>query len=165
MAFQIFRFWEIALDGVQILLCGIILLFLIRNKLKYNQLILKASSKNNSNDFPSEIILQSLRQQTEQIFDSILHFIQQERLSLKNFHDIREIKQYRSSFVFEPENQTATIDPITAKSGIESDSRSIDQIIALSNKGLSLTDISEKAKIPRGEVRLILRLNNKTKPC
>jgi hypothetical protein len=162
MMYQGVPFWEVALDGVQILLGGVILIFLIRNKKKFSRPTLNPSADNHSGAFSSEIILQSLKQQTEHTLDAIVNFINQERLALGNFYEIEEIK-HRNSFVFGSEDKILIDDQTDERRDSEAKVSDFEQILMLSKKGLDVKDISEKLNIPRGEVELMLRLKNKGK--
>ena len=125
-------------------------------------MISTVSTTDSSNAFSSEIILQSLKQQTEHTFDSIVNFIHQERLALGNFYDIEEIK-HGSSFVFGSEDKATRDDQTDGSRDTEAEVSDFDRIPGLLKEGLNVEDISEKLNIPRGEIELMLRLKNKGK--
>ena len=68
--------WELVLDGIQVLLCAVILFFLVHNKIKYKRLILNTSPKEYAAEFSNEMRLQHLKQETEKAFDSIVDVIE-----------------------------------------------------------------------------------------
>jgi hypothetical protein len=72
MALHTLNFWEIAIDATQIGLCGLILLFLIRNHIKFKRLNLNAPSGEESKKFNTEFVVEAVRQQTELAFNHIL---------------------------------------------------------------------------------------------
>ena len=130
MALHTLNFWEIAIDATQIGLCGLILLFLIRNRMKLQRLNLNAPSGEESKKVNTEFVVEAVRQQTELAFNHILETIDKERLTLYSYFELRESK-------------LATI---------------YSEIKSLSDQGLSLADIAEKLNVPRGEVDLVLKL-------
>ena len=96
MTIHMLPFWDIMMDALQIILCGIILIFLIRNKLKYKQLILKTTRSDKSETFESQILVQALKQQTAQTFDAILGYIDQQRHGLQAYYENEEINRFSS---------------------------------------------------------------------
>jgi len=90
MALQTINLWEIVLDVTQICLGGFILLCLIRNKIKYKQLFLKAPTAANSQNFNTEFIIQTIRQQADLAFTHILETIDKERQTLDTYFELRE---------------------------------------------------------------------------
>ena len=65
MTLPTLNFWEIVLDVIQIGLCGFIILFLILNRIKFKQLILRAPSHQQSSHMNTEFVVEAVRQQTE----------------------------------------------------------------------------------------------------
>ena len=160
MAIHTLPLWEFVLDGIQIFLCGGILLFLIYNKIKYKRMTLDVPPKDNSTAFADEIRIQSLKQQTEQAFDTILNVIHQEHRALQNHYDIEEKKDTHSLALGCSERIKKLSRP-DGENGSELKAMDNDEIFALSKKGLAAKEISQTINRPRGEVELILRLNNK----
>ena len=159
MALQTLNSWEIVLDAVQIGLGLLILIFLIRNKIKYKQLILKAPDGKNSQNFNTEFIIQALRQQSELAFNHILETIDKERQTLGSYFELRETQiappmlQTAPGPVFDQAGTAETIEPNAANT-------LYGEIKTLSSHGMSLEDISEKLDVPRGEVELVLKLKS-----
>jgi hypothetical protein len=157
MTIEMMSLWELVLDGIQIFLCAIILLFLIRNRIKHKRLILNTSPNEYTTEFSSEIRIQHLRQATEHTFDTIVDAIQQERLTLQKYYD----PQKRNRDI----ETSAVTPPIGINSAPTTDEkRDVDaaefsEILHLSEKGLSTREISQRVNMPRGEVELVLRLN------
>ena len=157
MTIEMMPLWELVLDGIQIFLCAIILLFLIHNRIKHKRLILDTSPTDYAAEFSSEIRMQNLKQATENTFDTIVDAIQQERLVLQKYY----APQKRNHEIEAP----AVIPPIGINTAPPTDEqRDIDandfgEIFSLSEKGLSSREISQRVNMPRGEVELVLRLN------
>ena len=157
MALHTINFWEIALDATQIGLCGLILLLLIRNRMKYKRAILNAPSDKKSQKFNTEFIVEAIRQQTELAFNHILETIDKERQTLHAYFELKETQlapDLLKSASFD------RIEPISSSEASEPDATDAiySEIESLSDQGLSLSDIAEKLNVPRGEVDLVLKL-------
>lgn len=160
MTLQLLPFWEAASEGLSILLGGIIIFFLIFNKIKYKRMILKTFHKENSQAFSSEMLTQYLRQQTDRTFDSILQYIHRERQLLENSYLSDGPRICRNPFIPGLADRIQRIDPYEKKGDWKPDGKDYAEIIALHNKGLSSKTISKNLNIPRGEVELNLRINH-----
>jgi hypothetical protein len=157
MALHTLNFWEIAIDAAQIGLCGLILLFLIRNRMKLKRLVPNAPSGEESKKLNTEFVVEAVRQQTELAFNHILETIDKERQTLDAYFELREtqlapglLKSVSSSRV-EPISNSEALEPDTADT-------IYNEIESLSDQGLSLADIAEQLNVPRGEVDLVLKL-------
>jgi hypothetical protein len=157
MALQTLNLWEIAIDATQIGLCGLILLFLIRNRVKFKQLILNAPFGQKSPNFNTEFIVEAVRQQTELAFSHILESIEKERQTLRAYFELRET-QLASGLLKSP--ASGNIEPVSRVAASEPDAADVfhTEIESLADQGLSLADISEKLCVPRAEVDLVLKL-------
>ena len=159
MTLQTLHFWEIIFDVTQICLCGLIILFLILNRIKFKRLILRAPSDGPSQDMNSRFVVEAVRQQTELAFNHIVETIEKERQTLDACYHQRDPQ-------VAPAILTAM--PPTAhkqKSGSEAsepDPASViyGEIERLADQGLSVTDISERLNVPQGEVDLVLKLKH-----
>jgi hypothetical protein len=147
--------WEIALGGTQICLCGLILLFLIRNRNKYKQMSRKAATDGNARDFNAEFIVETLRQQTEMAFNHILDTINKERHTLETYFELRETQNAPCLF-----KSTDRNDAVSARGavGLEATHAIYNEIEGLADEGISPSDISERLNVPQGEVELVLKL-------
>jgi len=90
MALQSLNFWEVAIDATQIGLCGLIVLFLIRNHIKFKQMTLNAPFEKKSQNFNTEFVIEAIRQQTELAFNHISETIDKERQTLHAYFELRE---------------------------------------------------------------------------
>jgi hypothetical protein len=157
MALHTLNFWEIALDATQIGLCGLILLFLIRNRMKFKRLILKAPAAAKSQNFNTEFVVEAVRQQTELAFNHILETIDKERQTLSAYFELREAQLAPGLL---KSASSGRIESISSSGASEPDAADAiySEIESLADQGLSRVDISEKLNVPRGEVDLVLKL-------
>jgi len=157
MALHTLNFWEIALDATQIGLCGLILLFLICNRMKFKRLILNAPSAEKSQKFNTEFVVEAVRQQTELAFNHILETIDKERQTLHAYFELRE-SQLAPGLL--KSVSSGRIEPISSTEASEPDiaDEIYSEIEGLSDQGVSLADIADKLNLPRGEVDLVLKL-------
>lgn len=159
MTIHVLPYWDIIVDALQIILCGIILIILIRNKLKYKQLILKTTPNDKSADFAGEILIQSLKQQTAKTFDAILDVINQERDTLQSYYETEEIDRCFSPFRMHTTASEKTIEKMGKKISADTNAADHGNILQLSESGLTSKQISQKVMAPREEVELVLRMN------
>jgi hypothetical protein len=159
MTIEMMPLWELVLDGVQILLCAGILFFLIRNRIKYKRLVLSTPSDDVTSHFSNEIRIQQLKQATEHALDTIVDNIQQERLALQKFYS-----PHNGNLDIAGSSVTSSISLSAGPPAEEQqdvDASDFGEILRLSEKGLSTREISRRVNMPRGEVELVLRLNEK----
>jgi len=161
MTIHMLPYWDIMMDAFQIILCGIILIFLIHNKLKYKQLILKTTPSDRSATFETEILVQSLKQQTAQTFDAILEYIDQQRDGLQAYYQNEETNRLSPPARLQPHAPERAIQKMSEP--IRSDTNAADHgnILQLSESGLTSKQISQKVMAPREEVELVLRMNSR----
>jgi hypothetical protein len=157
MTIELMPLWELVLDGIQVFLCAIILLFLIRNRIKHKRLILNTSPNDYAAEFSSEIRIQHLQQATEHTFDTIVDAIQQERLALRKYYDPQMHGREIETSAVAPPIGINTAPSTDEKHDV--DASDFGEILSLSEKGLSTREISQRVNMPRGEVELVLRLN------
>jgi hypothetical protein len=157
MALHTLNFWEIAIDATQIGLCVLILIFLIRNRMKFKRLNSNAPCGQESQKFNSEFVVEAVRQQTELAFNHILETINKERQTLHAYFELREAQLAPGLLKSVPSNR---IEPIPDTKALEPDAADAiySEIESLSDQGLSMTDIAEELNLPRGEVDLVLKL-------
>ena len=163
---ELLPFWELVLDGIQILVCVMIFSVLIHNKIKYKRWISTTALPKERIAFSEEIRIQHLKQLTEKCFDSVIDTINQERLNLKSHFDgdsslsespgssgptsgsVRPaVSDFKPFFQGEPQP--------TGDDGFNN----FTEIIALADRGLSIREISHQLNMPSGEVELVVRLN------
>lgn len=157
MALQTINLWEIVLDITQICLGGFILLCLIRNKIKYKQLFLKAPTWKSSPDFNTEFIIQAVRQQSDLAFTHILETIDKERQTLDAYFELRET-QIAPKMLAQASDRAVAQIPNTEVTDLNAADTIYSEIENLADQGVSLEDISEELNVPKGEVELVLKL-------
>lgn len=157
MALHTLNLWEIALGGTQIFLCGLILLFLVRNRSWYKRMICKTPATENTRNFNTEFIIEAVRQQTDLAFNHILDTINKERNCLEAYFELRETPSVPDAFKFISTRLNNAADVQGVAELVAADAIH-NEIESLANQGMSLTDISEKLNVPKGEVDLVLRL-------
>jgi hypothetical protein len=157
MALHTLNFWEIAVDATQIGLCGLILLFLIRNHMKFKRQNLSANFGEEAKKLNTEFIVEAVRQQTELAFNHIVETIDKERQTLNAYFELRETQLAPGLLKSVSSGQ---VEPVSSTEAMEPDAVETiyGEIESLSDQGLSLTDIAEKLKVPRCEVDLVLKL-------
>lgn len=159
MALHTLNLWEIAIDATQIGLCALILLFLIRNHMKFKRLNSNVLSGQESQKFNSEFVVEAVRQQTELAFNHILETIDKERRTLDAYFELREAQLAPGLLTSVPASRIKRISSTKAQKPTASDPI-YSEIESLSDQGLSLTDIAQKLNLPRGEVDLVLKLKH-----
>jgi hypothetical protein len=159
MALHTFNVWQIALGGAQIGLCGLILLFLVRNRSRHKQMIFNAPADQNAPNFNTEFVVEAIRQQTQMAFDHILDTIDKERHSLEAYFELRALHQAPG---MSKSSSSGRTEKVAARGAAELDAADAiyDEIENLAGQGISLTDISQKLNVPPGEVDLVLKLKH-----
>ena len=161
MVFQIPQNWDIAVDGIQIILCLLILLLVIRSRRKHRQSPLGDAIRGSGQNFKAQIITQALKQQVDQALDNIVDAIAVEQRNLDKMLAVSATGNETFSGTLNQSHLHLLTDPTA--SAIESDASSSDQlheqIQKLAVKGKSARQISEELKTPLGEVELVLSLH------
>jgi len=157
MALHTLNFWEIAIDATQIGLCGLILLFLIRNRMKLKRLNSNGPCGEKSPKLNTEFVVEALRQQSELAFNHIMKTIDKERQTLNAYFELRETQLAPGLLTAASKDR---MEPISGAEALEPDACEAiySEIESLSDQGLSPSDIAEELSIPRGEVDLVLKL-------
>ncbi len=149
MIYLTIEFWKLVLDVIALSLCGITIFYLIRNRSKYNQFLLKESGKGNSNNFNEEVLAQLVKQRSNMPFETISDAIEKERMPL---HSLKPLSAKKTGQVQEGSYN---------KKSSDSDELAGDEygeVARLADLGLSVKKISEKANIPKGEIELVVKL-------
>ena len=162
MIIELVENWEIAIDGVQICLCLLIILLLIRKGVKRNQMTLQAGTKENEVNFDVEIYTEVIKQQAAQAFEHIFETIAGERRNLDRVMQISQLRGKRNSgSTFQNQLSSLNLNEISPPRDDQMEPLPyLDQIPKLAIKGMSVRKISEKLEIPMGEVELIMNLNS-----
>ena len=159
MTDQIPLLWELVLDGVQIFLCIIIFLFLLHNRIKYKAWFFNAALQGRAVVFSEQTRMQHLKQLTEKSFDNVVDAINQERLALQTQFENGATDSEQHASVVQTHDDFKSLIQDDEKGQGHTDLGKFSEIVALSDKGLSIPEISQRLNMPGGEVELVLRLN------
>jgi hypothetical protein len=152
---------KFGLDAIQLLICGIILIYLIRSRRQFQRRGETQTANTGAPGFQSEVVLQVVRQQAERTFETVLETLRHERRLFDQFLD-----QYpwgahscgrRLVDAAGPGDPSVESDAEDASTSREADTREVDR---LSREGLGPAQIAERMRIPLEEVQLRLRLSN-----
>jgi hypothetical protein len=153
--------WDVVCNAVQIALCSVILVFLIRNKLKTKRLLAEGEGRNREIPFAHEIRLQSIRQQTELALEAILKAVQAEQIHLQLAFDGADTPRAGAGAAADaagaehlPFRLGEDIPPVSGGSG----AGRYEGVHGLAAEGLSAKQITERLRLPSGEVELALKL-------
>lgn len=158
MPYFIIEFWVIILDVIGICFCGITIFYLLKNKISFNKNSLKEEGVENSGNF-NELLFQVLGQ-SEIAFESISDTIKKERRVLQEMIE-KQIKNEGNPLL---EKDSKQIKKNLREKNIKTSD--VDNSISdlphgevqrLADMGLGVKEISERVKIPKGEIELILK--------
>jgi hypothetical protein len=161
MVFQIPQYWEAAVDGVQIILCLLILLFLIRYRRRSKSSTLEQVVRESGNNFNVQVLGRTIKQQIDQAFTNIADTMATERRNLENllpFHR-QDYESLSFSTYPSPAHPFKRHEISSVSDGMSQIDELHQRIQKLAAKGMSAKQISEELKTPLGEVELILSLN------
>jgi len=162
MVIELIKQWEIAVDGIQIFLCLLILFFMIRNhrrRMKPDRMNPKIES---GQDFNLQVFSQSINQQVELAFTNILEVAANERRNLDKVLQFQPVRNANhSSLEIRPQSRPPHRDD-SFQRGQETAGQGEHRtrIQKLATRGMSAKQISEELKMPLGEVELILSLHS-----
>jgi hypothetical protein len=153
--------WDVVINAVQITLCSVILVVLIRNKLKAKRFLAEGDGCDRTVPFTQEIRLQSIRQQTELALEAILKTVKAEQLRMQQAFDRTETRLPGVGTAADaagaehlPFRLGEDISPASGGSG----AGRYDVVHGLAGEGLDAKQIAEQLRLPSGEVELALKL-------
>ena len=161
MLSQIPHYWDVAIDGIQIMLCLLILVRLIKNRSNNRKSALQEPLPDSGQGFNIQIFTQTVKQQVDQAFVNIANTIAAEQRNMDRVlpnsghggptHAISNHQTFR----YPPDSQR-----ISSLTGDAIGSEQLhEQIQKMAVKGMSVRQISEELKTPLGEVELVLSLH------
>ena len=160
MVFQIPQYWDVAIDGIQIILCFLILVVLLRYRKKNREFAPDKASRESGPSFNVQLFNQSLKQKVDQAFANVAATVDAEQRKLEKVLSIGDSggRGYDTELY-----QTGLRRPVNQEilplSGDESGNDPLhEQIYKLAVKGMPTRQISEELKTPLGEVELVLSL-------
>ena len=161
MLFQSVGFWNVVIDGIQIFLCLLILIFLFKNRRGKRKPVWQEGKNSFRKDFNTQIFTQTIKQHADQAFANIFEAIstEQRRLERLLIYD-QEQNNVSGLTDFQYPSQPSAIHEISglSETGVKKGDRR-EKIIKLSSKGVNVEKISEELKTPIDEVELVLSLN------
>ena len=160
MLTELLQHWQIAVDGLQILLCLLILFFLIRNYRRKSKIDMMSANSPSNSDFNFQVFTEAIHQQVELAFTNILQVADNERRNLDKVLQFQQLKytQSGSKQVLPPapaSHRDNTHLNMTEAARQNERQHSIRQ---LATRGMSARQISDELKTPLGEVELVLSL-------
>ena len=163
MVNELLQHWRIAVDVLQVFLCLVILLFLMRNHRRKMKSGLMSPDTQKDSDFNFQVFTEAINQQVELAFNNILQVAANERQNLEKVLQFQQLKysdsgpQQGLTPASHP-HRNDTHEPLSA-SGRQSDRQA--RIHQMATRGLSAKQISDELKTPQGEVELLLSLQKK----
>jgi len=163
MVFQVAQFWDILSDGFQIILCLLILGFLIKNRAIHKKFAINKMIKGAEHSFNKHVFNTTVQQLVNHAFTNITDTIAAERTDLERLLGQNPLGS-------EDDDISKSQYDCQLKNTLDNHLRSDDhndlagcheKVKRFSAKGLNARKISEKLKIPLGEVELILSLQKK----
>ena len=160
MVFQLPQYWDVVIDGIQIVLCFLILVCLVRSRTKNRKFVQDRVIRESGPNFNVQVFNQTLRQQADQAFANITETIAVEQRKLDRILSTGDPEKQKYDTTAYPANlHTSADSAISPLDGTAPDSDPLhEQIQKMADKGLSVRQISEELKTPRGEVELVLSL-------
>jgi hypothetical protein len=153
--------WDVVSNTVQIALCCVILVVLIRNKLKTKRFLTEGEGRDCAIPFTQEIQLQSIRQQTELALEAILKTVQAEQVRLQQAFERTDTRLSGAGAAADtasaehlPFRLGEDIPPVSGGLG----AGRYEGVHGLAGDGLSARQIAEQLRLPSGEVELALKL-------
>jgi len=160
MVIELLKHWEVAVDGLQILLCILILFFLARNYRRRMKPELMNPKSESDQYFNLQVFSQTINQQVELAFTNILKVAANERRDLVKVLQLQQPTEQDHGFS-EIRSTSLTSrpgDPAQSVQEIAGQGERQTHVQKLSTQGMNAKQISEELKTPLGEVELILSL-------
>jgi len=160
MVMAVMQNWEVAVDGIQIFLCLVILFVLLRNHRRRIKSDWTNPKQVSGQDFNVQVFSQTIGQQVGLAFTNIQNVVASEYHNLENVLQLQQVKHlsHRPSEILPPQ------DPPHSCGAFENVKESADpgklqtRIRQMTGRGMSPKQIAEELKKPLGEVELILSL-------
>ena len=163
MIFQVPQFWDIVSDGFQIILCMLILCFYIKNRSIYKKFAVKKIINGAGQSFNTHVFNTTIQQLVNQAFTNIIDTIAAERTGLESVLEQNPLgseDNYISKVQSNSKLQNSHDNHPISDNRSEIAGRH-DRVKRFLAKGMTARRISEKLRIPLGEVELILSLQKK----
>ena len=163
MGYFRFDLWELILHVLGITLWCMIILYLIKDRMSRDRNTQGQDHKENLGDFDQQIQFQMLKQQAEKALETLSETISRECRMLQDLMDkgdtgretggLRVVKRKLAPHPRPQYRET----PHGGNSVSEANPH--DEVLRLTELGISEQEISQRVKIPKSEVSLIRKLN------
>ena len=160
MVIELLQHWQIAVDGLQIFLCLLILFFLVRNYRRKMKPDFISTDNPSDPDFNFQVFTEAVNQQVELAFANIRQVAGNEQRNLEKILQFQQRKFVESSSrQGSPPVPTAHHeDADNGMADTASQGERQARIQRLATRGLSTKQISDELKMPLGEVELVMSL-------
>jgi hypothetical protein len=160
MVLEMLEQYEAIVDGLQIFLCLLILIFLARNHRRPMKPELMNPQRESGQDFNLQVFSQTINQQVELAFTNILKVAANERRNLVKVLQLQAPTDadHGPSEVRSPSLASYPADAAQSVPENAGQGERQTHIQKLSAQGMNAKQISEELKTPLGEVELILSL-------
>ena len=160
MVMAMMQNWEVAIDGIQIFLCLLILFFLIRNHRRRISPDQTNPKHESGPDFNAQIFSQTMNQQIELAYTNIVDVLADERRNMEKILQFQQLKPFdhSSSEILPSSHPAPGGDDLEHVNESADQSRLQTRIRKLATRGMSPKQIATELKTPLGEVELILSL-------
>ena len=155
------EFWQIVLNVIGVSLWGITILYIIKNRLQNSRRLAKGRGNESARNFGEEILIQTVKQQSERAFEAISETMNKERNALQTLIEERNIDKRKNPVFAKTANKRRVNFEDSKADWASGANPAIDrygQVLRLANMGLSAREVAEEVKIPKGEVDLIIKL-------
>lgn len=160
MIIKLLQHWQIVVDGLQIFLCLLILICLIRHHRRKMKPDALSANRQSGPDFNFQVFTEAIDQQVELAFTNILQVAANERRNLDKVMQFQKLKYVEpdSKEGLPPAPVPHGVDPPKRVTETASQSDRQARIQQLAIRGLSAKQISDELKTPLGEIELVMSL-------
>ena len=159
------EFWGILLNITGSCLWAITILFLFMHKVKEKRKKLKDCRIAEHKKFDEEVFSQLIKQQTESAFNTISLTIRNERRLLAELIENGKLKKMKNNSenlrIDESKLSFLEMDRMEEKAFINNGDDRYAEVLKLADRGMSTRKISEKVKIPKGEIEMLVSLRSR----
>ena len=157
------EFWEILLHISVLILLGVTVLYLIRERANKNSSMMMVHSEGNLGRFSEEILSELIRQQAERALETIYDTVEREQRFLKEMIEKGKIERENRTAFKERANQTLMQfyeknAEGQVKGTTATEPNPFQESERLKDLAVSSEDLSKKAGIPKGELLLMEKL-------
>lgn len=156
MLFSTIGFWEVVLDVIGLCLCGITIIYLFRNKARFNRGPLKQRAGYDQKMFDRVLVTQLLKQKTEETHEAESRNVKKEQRDL-------DVSSGSPGFEESPNQEPSS----TVKKNRDNDDKGqcndlYEEAARMVESGFGIKEICERVSLPRAEIDLIINLKRKS---